>query len=140
MSGLDFNANPEMPATHLRSMKAMMGLIQWRPGEDTKILQWNETFVSVVWVMRMREDFRKYLWEQKPKRHRGEDSDCPQHFLIVQNFAGMEESVQMVLDKCCEWRGQPGLISGRSAEVTDHGASSSSNNKVSWYMTSLPGS
>ena len=137
----NFEGQSELLASHLRSQKALLGLVQWRPGEDTCVFLKGQSMISMHWLLRLREDYCKHLeaQEQRQKRRGHDTSDRSRRFLILKNFGDMEGSTHMVLDKCCEYTASPKLSSG-STEATGHGASSSSGDpKQSWYLVRRPG-
>ena len=138
--GFDFTGRPELLASVLRSQKAILGLVQWSPGEDTSAFRERETLISMHWVLRLREDYAAYWQERCPqiKQRRLSSSGRSQRYLIIRHYGGLEDCVKMVLDKCCEWTATPKLCSG-GTEATGHGASSSSAGKESWYLVRMPG-
>ena len=46
----NFEGQSELLANHLRSQKALLGLVQWRPGEDTSVFRENHTAISMRWA------------------------------------------------------------------------------------------
>ena len=121
-------------ASHLRSIKASLGIIQWHRDEETYHFCLDEMMISMHWALRLRQDCAESLRAAgQQTKQRIDDSHC----LILRNFGDLEGWVQMVLDKCCEYTTSPKLGDG-CTEATGHGASFSSGGQ-SWYLTRMPG-
>jgi len=136
--------DPDEIATHLKIIKAMLGLIQWQQDDYTSGFKEEQTLIHVAWAMKMREDWLKVVdsdLHESTRRRREQEGERPRR-LILRECQGLEHAVQMVLDKCCEWTTRKAVLTGSGCDggATGHGASSSGEEKQSWFMVRMPAS
>ena len=136
--------NPDEIATRFKIIKAMLGLIQWQPNEDTSGFKENQTLIHIALAMEMREDWLKVVdsdVHESTRPRREQEGERPRR-LILRECQGLEHTVQMVLDKCCEWTRRKAVLAGSGCDggATGHGASSSGEEKRSWFMVRTPAS